>query len=205
MKLAKEDIVFIDTYLKNSGVFYVDIRQEMIDHIATAVEEKMEEENIIFYDAFKAFMAANKKDVLKNNKISGTISWNVVLQFLLFLVKPLQLFLGFLMFLFFTNIDINLYFSKDFSIKSMFIVLILSLALFQILYFHIYFKKRFYVIEKTGSLFVIIYYIQLLFLPYGITKISALHLTLISFIFLGYILFFIQAVIKFNQHRFNYI
>jgi len=34
MKLTKEEIQFIDTYLVKSEVFYVDVRQEMIDHVA---------------------------------------------------------------------------------------------------------------------------------------------------------------------------
>ena len=33
MKLTKDDIVFIDTYLKNNDVIYDDIRYEMIDHL----------------------------------------------------------------------------------------------------------------------------------------------------------------------------
>ena len=53
MKLTTENIQFIDNYLKNSEVIYYDIRVEMIDHVATAVEQKMEAENLDFYDAFK--------------------------------------------------------------------------------------------------------------------------------------------------------
>jgi hypothetical protein len=48
MKLTKENIVFIDKYLQNSGVFYYDVRVEMLDHVATAVEKKMEEESLDF-------------------------------------------------------------------------------------------------------------------------------------------------------------
>lgn len=54
MRLSKENIQFIDNYLKNSGVSYFDIRMEMLDHVATAVEQKMTVENLDFYDAFKA-------------------------------------------------------------------------------------------------------------------------------------------------------
>jgi hypothetical protein len=56
MRLTKQQIQFIDTYLINSEVIYVDIRLEMLDHIALAVEEKMEVENQDFYDAFKDYM-----------------------------------------------------------------------------------------------------------------------------------------------------
>ena len=88
MKLTKENLQFIDTYLKNNQVIYIDIRYEMIDHIATAVEEKMEEESLDFYNAFKNYMVIHKKPILKNNKNRYSYSWESIKQFLLFLVKP---------------------------------------------------------------------------------------------------------------------
>ena len=51
MKLTTENIQFIDNYLKSSGVIYYDIRMETLDHVATAVEQKMQSENLDFYDA----------------------------------------------------------------------------------------------------------------------------------------------------------
>ena len=71
MKLSAENIKFIDNYLKNSEVIYYDIRMEMLDHVATAVELKMQAENIDFYDAFKSYMVVNKKEILKGNKEEG--------------------------------------------------------------------------------------------------------------------------------------
>ena len=68
MKLTTENIQFIDNYLKNSEVIYYDIRMEMLDHVATAVEQKMQGENLEFYDAFKSYMVLNKKESLKGNK-----------------------------------------------------------------------------------------------------------------------------------------
>jgi hypothetical protein len=85
MKLTKDDIVFIDTYLKNNDVIYDDIRYEMIDHIATAIEEKMQLEQEDFYNAFKSYMLVNKKAILKNNKKRWSFSWEAIRQFLLFL------------------------------------------------------------------------------------------------------------------------
>ena len=40
MSLSSENIKFIDNYLKNSEVIYYDIRMEMLDHVASAVEQK---------------------------------------------------------------------------------------------------------------------------------------------------------------------
>ena len=65
MKLTKENIQFIDNYLLKSEVFYADIRMEMIDHVASAAEVKMESDNLDFYDAFKNFMVVSKKEILK--------------------------------------------------------------------------------------------------------------------------------------------
>ena len=58
--LTSQNIKFIDNYLKNSEVIYYDIRMEMLDHVATAVEQKMQTENLDFYDAFKSYMVVNQ-------------------------------------------------------------------------------------------------------------------------------------------------
>ena len=42
MKLTKEQITYIDDYLKHHKVKYWDIRIELLDHIVTTVEEKLE-------------------------------------------------------------------------------------------------------------------------------------------------------------------
>jgi len=50
MKLTKEQITYIDDYLKHHKVKYWDIRIELLDHIVTTVEEKLEK-GISFDDA----------------------------------------------------------------------------------------------------------------------------------------------------------
>jgi hypothetical protein len=50
MKLTKEQITYIDDYLKHHKVKYWDIRIELLDHIATTVEEKLAQ-GISFDDA----------------------------------------------------------------------------------------------------------------------------------------------------------
>ena len=51
MKLTKEEIKFIDKYLIKSKVKYWDVRIELLDHIASSVEEKIEKEGILFNEA----------------------------------------------------------------------------------------------------------------------------------------------------------
>lgn len=64
MKLTGEQIRFIDTYLKNSGIVYEDIRFEMTDHVATALEAMDGE----FYEDFREYMVANKASILEADK-----------------------------------------------------------------------------------------------------------------------------------------
>lgn len=63
-KLTQEQIQFIDNYLKNSGVEYIDVRIEMLDHVASAVEIKMVEDRQGFYETFKTYMLVNKKELI---------------------------------------------------------------------------------------------------------------------------------------------
>ncbi|MDH7913691.1 hypothetical protein [Winogradskyella sp. SYSU M77433] len=69
MKLTKENIKFIDTYLENSNIIHIDIRMEMLDHIASVIETKMENgDKRDFYFIFKDYMVDNKNSLLNNNK-----------------------------------------------------------------------------------------------------------------------------------------
>lgn len=68
MKLTEENIKFIETYLNNTPIDYIDVRIELTDHIAAAVEVKMQSENSSFYDAFKCYMVENKQDLLKSQE-----------------------------------------------------------------------------------------------------------------------------------------
>ena len=64
-KLTKQDVQFIDTYLKNSGVEFIDVRLELLDHIASALEAQLNaDENLTFYEAFKNYMVIHKKVML---------------------------------------------------------------------------------------------------------------------------------------------
>ncbi len=64
-KLTKQNIQFIDNYLKNSGIEYLDVRVELLDHVASTLEAQLNEDNTLtFYDAFKNYMVANKKQLL---------------------------------------------------------------------------------------------------------------------------------------------
>lgn len=84
--LGQEELEFIDNYLKNSGVEYIDVRVEMLDHVASAVEAKMDIEKTEFYETFKAYMVANKKELLKS---STKYSWSIDKKLLVLVGKNL--------------------------------------------------------------------------------------------------------------------
>ncbi|WP_299223635.1 hypothetical protein [uncultured Psychroserpens sp.] len=69
VKLSKNEIIFIDNYLQQSEVFYADIRMEMVDHVASEIESKLNADpKKDFYTVFKTYMIHNKANLLKNNK-----------------------------------------------------------------------------------------------------------------------------------------
>jgi hypothetical protein len=63
MKLTPQQIQFIDNYLEHAGVHYLDIRIEMTDHIATALEGREGD----FGEQFAAYMARNRTGLLEQN------------------------------------------------------------------------------------------------------------------------------------------
>jgi len=71
-KLTPPQISFINKYLKNSGIEYVDIRYEMTDHVATAIEDMDGD----FYDNFTQYMLEHKKQLLESNKKFGRTARN---------------------------------------------------------------------------------------------------------------------------------
>ena len=203
MKLSKENIQFIDNYLKNSEVIYYDIRMEMLDHVSSAIEQKMELEPLDFYDAFKEYMVVNKKEILKGNKDGTSVSYSkeIIKNFVLFLIKPHMLvgLLGF--FFFFHFVEVKNYFSDSFSINNLFFVAIISVAFFQIFYFYIVLKERFYVIERTGGVLAILYYAHIIFFPgFSNNKSpSTLVMTIFFYLLFAYVMYFINEVLKFKK------
>ncbi len=63
-KLTAKQIQFIDKYLENSDVEYVDIRFEMVDHVASALEQKEGD----FIENFRQYMLEHKQVLLSQLK-----------------------------------------------------------------------------------------------------------------------------------------
>jgi hypothetical protein len=98
MKLSKEELQFIDTYLVNSDVNYIDVRLELTDHIATAIEQELEGQTArTFYEAFKDYMIRHKKNLMKNCEAQKTkLRDKIIMKFLKSFVSFEVLFLVFL-------------------------------------------------------------------------------------------------------------
>ena len=206
MKLTAENIKFIDNYLKNSEVIYYDIRMEMLDHVATAVEQKMQDENLDFYDAFKSYMVVNKKEILKGNKFWSIYSKDTILSFLKFLLHPIMILIGVSFVLFYKNVEVSGYFSEPFTIRNLFFVFLIFFALFQLIYFRFILKQRFFVLEKLGGLLSVIYYLQMFFMnQHKNESPSILTLTMFSYILTGYVLYFAREVYKFNTYKKQFV
>ncbi|MBQ4820119.1 hypothetical protein [Aquimarina sp. MMG016] len=116
-KLPKEDIQFIDTYLSNSDIHYEDIRIEMIDHVASDIEHKMNEgDSRGFYEIFKEYMIENKSSLEKQGK---PFQWKVfkstLKKFAANLVSFKVILGGILLFLALRFLDTMIYPFDDFT------------------------------------------------------------------------------------------
>lgn len=208
MRLEQEDILFIDRYLEKEGVAYADIRYEMVDHIASAIEEKMEVQQASFHYAFKAYMAANKKAIMKNNNGRSFLSFTEVKRFVGFLLKP-QMLLVLVIFL-----GVN-YFLKDLSIveenQKYFKISIFYgigiIGILQLLFFRVILKKRFYYVEKTGQLLGLIYWLNffVIFPTSKMTSVNSYYYMLVIYILVGYVSFSVHQIRSFYHLKMNRI
>lgn len=158
MKLSKQEILFIDQYLQKADVVFVDVRSELTDHIASAVEEKMEAEDLIFYDAFKAYMVVNKKMLLASSRMNFTNFKTGIISFSKTFMKPqnkifaLMLLFGFR------------YLNQLISLEMMSQVLFFMIFLFvfvQAIYTFLIIRKRYLYLENSSSVLLVIYYVHL--------------------------------------------
>ena len=160
MKLSKENILFIDTYLENSEIHYADIRMEMVDHIASSIELKLEQDNTLsFYEAFKAYMINNKANLIQNNKVFlKNTDKKIIKQMGLQFVKPPSILL-FVLTIFSTVFVVNNYGLLLFksTIYSLPILSILALGFVYLLVLRVFNYDRFSGVERVGFIFFGLY------------------------------------------------
>lgn len=158
MKLTVENSKFIDQYLKKSDVIFDDLRLELVDHVASAVSIKMEEEYAGFYDAFKNYMIENKKSILKAGMANHTFNFKLaflrIFQFLR--LKEVIIFSVLILFVAITNFK-SLILENIENIHIGIGTGIFYFALLWMILFYGIFKKRFFVLENNFVLLVVFF------------------------------------------------
>lgn len=158
MKLTKEQIQFIDQYLQKADVIFVDVRSELTDHIASAVEEKMELEELSFYDAFKAYMVVNKKMLLASNRRNFKNFKNASVSFSKTFIKPQNII--FAIMLLFGFRYANQLISLEMMSQALFCIIFLFVFV-QAIYTFVIIRKRYLYLENSSSVLLVIYYVNL--------------------------------------------
>lgn len=132
--LSKEQVEFIDRYLKKSGIQYVDVRLELTDHVASELERKINKEKINFRAAFKDYMAAHKRELLKSKRsFMWAMDKKVLLGTLRNFKKPLVLMIAVILFFSYRQLDfIDLADPKGVWLKVVLVYALLMLAVFSI-------------------------------------------------------------------------
>ncbi|WP_179349445.1 hypothetical protein [Winogradskyella pacifica] len=162
MKLTKEQIQFIDTYLENSDVVFADIRMEMVDHVASDIESRMQASTTNdFYNVFKGYMVQNKAKLLKDNrqflKSADIKIWRAFLKEFL---NPLTLLI------FLASFGGFYFLYSNFNIETFRLIIsyvpLIGLSGFLLTYV-VYHKvknlKRFSVVERLAMPFLVFYQI----------------------------------------------
>lgn len=197
--LNQEQIKFIDHYLQGSKVRYVDVRSELTDHIATAVEHKMQEEALDFYEAFKAFMAVNKQQLLQRNNATFAYFKEAIVSFCPTLWHPINLiFGGMLLFL-------MGYFESILSLQEIHYAcyfLILCLGLTQRMYFSLVMKKHYLRLEYLNYALMTIYFLSAMLNGwFDDFKGNAITLSISISLFFAYSRYAFATINKFKTNR----
>jgi hypothetical protein len=117
MKATSNQIQFIDEALKKIGIGYIDIRYEMIDHIAAELEEK--EGN--FENNLLEYIISHKKKLRKTNRKFMFISMGNAYKTLFCNMLSIK-FLALFVIIFINAFLLNLLIERESVIRIMFIV-----------------------------------------------------------------------------------
>ena len=161
MQLSLENTKFIDQYLKKSEIVFDDLRLELVDHVATSVSFKMEEEQVDFYDAFKNYMVENKKTLLKAGMANHTFNFKIAfLKFFQFLrLKEVVVFSVLVLFIAINNFKELLTQNVE-NIQIGIGTAIFYFTLIWVILFYGIFKKRFFVLENNFVLLVVFFHLM---------------------------------------------
>ena len=184
-KLSKEELQFIDNYLDNSDIIYADIRMEIIDHVASEIENRMQANNeATFYTIFKTYMVENKADLLKDNKKYIKSIENKNTKFIIKELLSFKALIVFVLLLFLSN-NYLLNF-KIMSPKHIFTIPFLLIIITTIIYFisfKIYKYSRFSGVERLGFLYYVLFQVFYFISMFIRNRIEDLNNVLVSALF----------------------
>ena len=160
MKLTTKDIQFIDNYLDNSDIIYADIRMEMVDHVASDIESRIESgDTRDFYYVFKDYMVENKAQLLNDNKqFLKSADRKIWKAFLKEFLNPLTLlifltsFVGF--YFLYSNFNIEMF---RLIISYVPLIGLSGFLLTYVVYHKVKNLKRFSVVERLAFPFLVFY------------------------------------------------
>ena len=162
MNLNKENIQFIDNYLDNSDITYKDIRMEILDHVASGIEDKIAEgDKREFYYIFKDYMIENKARLLNDNKqfLKSADRKITKLLFKDLLSIPALIFFSILFFGFYIAFK---HYDYSFFKTILFTIPIITSICFGLAYFialKVYKLDRYSVIERIAFPFIFIFHV----------------------------------------------
>jgi len=157
-KLTTQQIQFIDGRLKKAGIYFVDIRCEMTDHIASELETLDGD----FYDNLREYIETHKKEITSQNRSYRKIARIKAARFFCkVLLKPAVL-LPTLALFFILQYAAASVFTDEMDILKLFWGIVLTWAAIQLLLFGT--KMRFSGMEMISKGFVLLYNLHLLVL-----------------------------------------
>lgn len=171
--LTKEEIQFIDTYLKNSDVRFADIRMEMVDHVASEIELQMDERDEDFRTVFINYMANNKKSLIKNSKkyyIAADKKLLIQLLKNIFSLNGILIILGS-----YYGVKVLWHIIDPDYVRKLPYLLCVFLPLVYLVDYKIY-KKRYSYLERVCFYFMIYFNIaNIVFKPFGLENLESAY------------------------------
>ncbi len=195
--LTQDQIEFIKQALIRYDVIYDDVRAEMIDHIASAVEQKMQLENLDFWDAYRLYMIDNKKELLKNNNKPYLYYWNSIKSFAKTLYQPVNLIFGLLL------LTLYYFFKPLIDLKNIYywyfyfpiIFLLINTLIFRLLE-----KKNYLYVENLALNLMFIYFFNLFVNGFATHFIGTCYTLGISvYLFNAFVIHYISTIKKHRQ------
>lgn len=203
MRLNQEQIQFIDKFLQRNDVVYVDILAEMTDHIATAVEERMQSGND-FYEVFREYVTINKKELFKMNPGIWWFSFQEIRKYFRFLVKPIGLIANvclIILFVVFRKSDFYLSFKAN--LPFYFLMAFLFISVVNMIYFWMMRRERYFFIERNSIVLMLLYWINLLVMKPFEAENNLSDILVLTFLclFTGYLFYATHQVKSFLKFK----